>query len=373
MGIVPVAALNDPQRMQQFVQRQLAALAGVQQRLLASANERDRVAGLVLQAALLPRDDMDRATDAANQDCDVPLNGQQNHVKSPACVAAEIEQQRVVAQREQRELSIAQQLVAMAQSTSDSAVYSQAVRLCSSFVHQPSPPACSSISLAQWSRLDPENMVPWLWALDHAQRQKDGNGAAEALYRVSQSNNVDARFDLVAQQIFGATDEANEVEQTAAMTLAVGIVAARNVAPFGSLAASCSAKEVANANRRQVCEDVANRLVAQSDTLLGRLEGIRVGKQLGWASERTDSLSNETLALGLVLWAAPKDSGSDEQNFLGCAAVRKTRRKLRSIHELGELGAARQNVLDSGRSVQQVTQEYVQRQQAQATASAPQR
>jgi hypothetical protein len=40
---------------------------------------------------------------------------------------------------------------------------------------------------------------------------------------------------------------------------------------------------------------------------------------------------------------------------------------------LGELGAARQNVLDSGRTVQQVTQEYVQRQQAQVTASAPQR
>lgn len=284
------------------------------------------------------------------------------------------------AQHEQRKLPIAQQLVEMAQSTTDPSVYAQAVRFCHSFFYQPSPPMCGAINLTQWSRLDPANMDPWLWALERAQQQKDEAGAAEALYQASKASYEKIQVGFVAQQVLNATDETNEVEQTAVLMQVSGLMYSMGFTPIRAVMTRCSANEVKNANRRQVCEDVANRLVTQSDTLLDHAMGIVIGARLGWAPERIAALRNEYLTVsefqtktmfGFLL------VGAAGQSPQGCAtALRTTRRQLRLMTELGEVGAARQLLLESGPSGQQGRQENVQRhaqQQVQAAASAVRR
>jgi hypothetical protein len=68
------------------------------------------------------------------------------------------------------------------------------------------------------------------------------------------------------------------------------------------------------------------------------------------------TLRNETRALLEDLWATP---------VLDCGAIQQAYYRHRLIYERGELGAARELVRASGRSVQQVTQSYVQQQQQQ--------
>ena len=47
--------------------------------------------------------------------------------------------------------------------SSDPRLYGLAFKMCRLFV---SVPACSSLNVWQWARLDPENGAPWLYALD---------------------------------------------------------------------------------------------------------------------------------------------------------------------------------------------------------------
>ena len=334
------------------------ALESLQLRLGASTSEQDRAAGLALQ--MLPNVQDDRSDDAAAdfKACDAFVRAGGKPQANDACTRAKASQpiwQSSRARFQRRIAPVADRLALLARSTADPAVYAQAIQACRQIPPNEAPPSCGFIHLEQWARLEPQNMAPHWLLLEQAQLRGDLAGAEEALFRISQSRSNRTHSGLVAQRLAAqAAAEPSDLELLSGTlqsmdALQTGVLQP----PYGATLKLCSQSALADANRRQACDDVARALVSHGESLMANLFGRAIGARVGWPKAQLDSIGNEAQALAQVLW----DSGS-----LGfdCESLRQTRERLLLVSQRGELGAAREIMRASGRNWEQVSRSSVQ-------------
>jgi len=259
-----------------------------------------------------------------------------------ACAGVECETSRRAAARvaEARDT-----LARMAATTSDPRVYALAFNTCGRA--QPAEGACQLLNPEQWARLDPGNAAPWLFVLTQAGQRRDAAAQNEALFRLSTSARSDQYFFAVPALVIEhmPTDEA---AMPAVLTLAAnatGIAAAWSMPGYQTLLEQCKPSTLRDANRRQTCGAVADLLVERSDTLLDLGIGVALGKRLGWPEDRIDRLRGEQSAYFETLGSSSALGPAD-----GCVGIRRDLATLGRHARLGEVGALREWVAQSGRS-----------------------
>ncbi|MGA0609489.1 hypothetical protein [Caldimonas sp. KR1-144] len=236
--------------------------------------------------------------------------------------------------RETRDL-----LAAMAARTHDPQVYALAWSACTTTLGPRASmgAACAALRTAQWSRLDPDNGLPWLVALEQAAERGQAAEFDDALYRLGQARRIEQGFGRAAATLLSLPlPELPEGLQALAALDAIGI---EQVALPGwpALQQACGGARLADPNRRTLCQAVAERLVHDADTqgLLGL--GLALGRELGWPAERLADLEAERKDAADAL-TAQLPSGHPTT----CDGVAALRSHFQRVATLGEVGAARQ-------------------------------
>ena len=227
------------------------------------------------------------------------------------------------------------ELVQLAAGAGDPAVYAIAVGLC----RTPSSDAnmagaCQRISLAEWTRLDPDNAVPWILTAQAARRRSDTQAEAIAFARAANTHKIDNSGDSLLS--FGLTEVPQDITPTQRTALAielVGIEAAWGGPELSEISRYCSADAVRRDEAHKECDAVAELLVNHGGTILNLGLGVRIGERVGWSSERLQGLSQEREALFRVL--------PDERQGWSCETVYKMNEFIDKRAQLGELGALR--------------------------------
>lgn len=369
LGIFNEADIQDQGLDKAYEAQIRQAFEAIRKRLRASAVEQDRVAGLLLEVAQTRIDETVSAYEAGEEHCE-DNSGQNKPVRSQACSAAKAAFEDSERRRDQRAASLVKEIAETAFRLQDPAIYAPALDVCGSLRAAERPASCAKLSAAGWARLQPENTTPWLHVLEEAQGRKDANGVADALHHLSLAKQSKAQPVWLIGKLFDAADPDSDIEVTATIVSSVTVLALHGFPPYQTLSKHCAVTALTDANRWQVCDAIAHTLVSQSDTAIGTLIGIGVGKRLGWDVENTTAMTNETRALSMALTNLPDSNGSEATGFMSCAGIRLLDQRLRLGRERGELQAARHLVQASGKTVQQVTQEFVKGQQHDALARA---
>jgi hypothetical protein len=257
-------------------------------------------------------------------------------------------------------------LARLATASPDPVVYALAMHVCRPFGVGERSGACSQLSVSQWARIDGDNAVVWLHMLDDAQRRGDREGVAEALYRLSQARSSHYHLftagNLVVQNLPPGLDARERTLIEFGATQATSLWALPN---FSGLAKECRKPALADANRAQVCERIAEFLVTRDTTALGATIGRKLGEELGWPTSRLRDLQLEQRAsLAEAPGVIVEPSNQDE-----CRRLRRFREWAELADEFGELKAAQEQARRSGVSVDQLKTRYLETQAALAAAA----
>jgi hypothetical protein len=229
--------------------------------------------------------------------------------------------------------------------------------------------ACQLLSAAQWARLDPGNASPWLAALAEARARKDRVAEDEALHRIATSQRSDLGFFVLPGLILNAApgDDAAAVTAWVMVTEAIGAAAAYGLPGYQHLTTACRGTALRDVNRQQTCLAIAELLGERSDTLIERMIGVAMGRQLGWPAERSDRMRGEYDAY--VASLPVKAAGSED---LTCAEIRRDLDGVRHMAALGETAVLREWVTRSGRKPEDFAREQRVRQKGAAEKASAQ-
>lgn len=237
-----------------------------------------------------------------------------------------------------------------ATTTADPRVYALAFRLCS---RAPTAGSCALLSTAQWARLDPGNGAPWLFMLGEVATGDDRALFDEALFRLGSASRLEDRLHAIAGTIV-AEAGVSDPDLMAARELAMDLVA-RSQAPVSPslqrLVTVCRGADLADANRRQICDAAAATLAERSDSMLLAVVGIGIGRRLDWPNERIVAVNALLLSL-LDSWAAIPDAQPPLGESYSCNGVRHTLTRLGQLGRVGEVQAARDWIVASGRGLE---------------------
>ncbi|HUD26718.1 MAG TPA: hypothetical protein VMQ45_13585, partial [Burkholderiaceae bacterium] len=164
------------------------AVASIASDLATRSTERERALGLYLQAGAAAN-----AARLAWQDA----NGDCNSNDLP-CIPVLAQAMRSAAAESRRAL------VRLATTTSDADAYALATVSCGATTDELSSDECALLSPAQWARIEPDNVVPWLYLAEDAQRRHDRSSLEAALNRASKARYSDSHLEQLSQ--FVASD-----------------------------------------------------------------------------------------------------------------------------------------------------------------------
>ncbi len=240
----------------------------------------------------------------------------------------------------------AQSLVDLALNSTDAVVYATAFLHCekTSWLHTQAKTSCARLSAAQWARVDPDNAAPWMHQAQTAASAGDQAAVAEAFYRVSQAKRITDHQRAAAQALIANLLENTSEEVVVAIgDFFIGIEAAAQATGYQALTQHCSVDKLAlpggDANRRQICSDVADMLSQRGSSLFDSGIAIRLAKNGAWPAEkRTLAQTRLDEFMQVVQAQAIGDSSS-------CQGVKKAAAYRRDWIALGEVGALRRRMV----------------------------
>jgi hypothetical protein len=252
----------------------------------------------------------------------------------------------------------------------DSLVYRLAMEGCHSpSAGRPPAPACQLLSAEQWTRLDPENAIPWMTLAAVAGDRGDASAVAEAMYRASIAQTSNANWGVLPRIVSQALpSDLPTLGRTIAISDAwemQGVVGLPLLAGARATSQYCSSEALRDSNRRQTCELLANVLVDKGKTSVDVNIGLSVRERLGWPKERVQAMRDEQQALLDASGQHLSQAGE-----LSCEGVQRMAQWAGLTDQLGELGAARELFRRSGKNLEQATREWQQRREAARVAQA---
>ena len=350
VGILDVHGLMDFISNESGHVRAVKALLPV---LAANPNPRAQATGLYLQINedYWNRDPKQQRADGLA--CDgVP--DKPDSMVPPACQQArEREAQRWQASQVTA-LAPAMQLAQLAMRSADPAILSLAYSTCYRAGPQ-AVAACQQGLLEQWAAVDADNAQPWLYLLNNARQQKADGAAISALHHLSLAKTDNGYIGMMLPWI--ARDlpaEQHTGEDHFLLELATNTMFAAALPPYSGLAHYCSAPAVQDANRRQVCSAVVELLAKDSSNLIGTRIANRLGQGLGWPQERVKQADLEYRALQ----AAYTKLYEQTMEGANCAAQGNLYQYMTAVGQVGEMQAMRRAVLASGKTMEQLVQDY---------------
>jgi hypothetical protein len=297
------------------------------ERLQHSGSVRARSASLLLRVIVTLEDERSASADAVYAACREGSNANVKHETGSPCNLAQSADAQLTVRYVDKVTPYVTELAAMASTSEDPAVYAQAIQACARLPSQNQPPACgTTISLEQWARLEPGNMLPWLRLVG----ERTQSAATEALFRASLGAFVEDYQGLAAIELsrFAQSD----IDQLLALQLSTKVLINWALPEYGALIKMCSTATVADANRRQVCDRTANILVSSADNVLAAVIGLKMGEALGWDRQSVEERRKEAQSLNAILYG---DQPDETVAHFDCNQVKG---KLRQIIEIAHKG-----------------------------------
>ncbi len=327
-----------------------AALKTVTDQWVASASDEDRALGLQLRIALASVTTHE-AFRRKQPECYANLEcASAFWAATPAPVTAAVE-------------ALAQHAV----TTQNPAAYARAFLACHSKRAESRAPTCPAITAARWSQLEPRNAAPWLYIANAAQARNDAPAIEDAVVQLAASQVLDLRWGSEFAVLSSEAAQAlPRYVQIAMMADVFGVSAAFAIPNYGTVMSMCTPESMRDiGNRLQLCSAIGELLVRNDTTLIGTAMGIRLGERVGWPSARLMALRAEKSAAQAVMGA-----GFARDAWFSCTAWERDRSWLRDIARFGESGAARHRIAASGRTSEEIAQEYLEQMKRQFEKSA---
>ncbi len=245
-----------------------------------------------------------------------------------------------------------EELARLAAASASPQVYAMALRACNS---QPDEGSCAMLSPDQWARLDPSNAVSWMRVAEAAKKRGDAAALDEAHFRMAHASKVESHWG----QLTGVAQANLPAEMPSAIKADVlidimGIDSAMALPSYSVASQYCSATNVRDANRQQVCAMLAEMLTTKGSNLIDLSAGTRIGERAGWSAERVAVLSEERDALMQI----GNRSLPKTRNIWSCEAVQQVTQHVADLGRYGELGSLRQSLKQSGMPVASLARRY---------------
>ena len=270
---------------------------------------------------------------------------------SPACVAL-FESWRREGEG-QREV-----LAQLGLNSDDPQIYAWAYRACRGASQGEG--SCAALSAARWSQLDPANAEPWLAVAAEAQARKDPAALDDAMFHIASADRHDSGFGALAGQLADhvPSDDAHLLGSTTVLAQAARIERLQSTIGL-EVARYCSEKELGDANRRETCERIAAVFAARSTTPVARMLGERLGRGLGWPSER---VAAARLRREAEMAVEERRAERSEAEPLACGSLRAELDRMRDVARYGEAEFYRREMAASGKSIAELGAESRRRQ-----------
>ena len=214
-------------------------------------------------------------------------------------------------------------LVRLAVNTQDPDVYVMAMRACRSIIPDSPPAACSSLTLDQWTQLDPDNAMVWLLNARAARMRNDTPGFDDALQRASRAKFFDRRRTPYGEILAGVDERTQPVR-----TLAVGRLAAADArydpgeyfSNFAIVARHCA--RPSDPGTRALCSDLAHVLLNLSSDELAYLLGRQLVNMAGVTIELVDEARKRHAG------SEPSGAATNPANPLSCRGAAQIEERL---------------------------------------------
>ncbi len=185
-----------------------------------------------------------------------------------------------------------ERLAVEAAATRHPAVYAMALQAC----RQSAAPACALLSIEQWARLDAGNAVPWLALAAAAAQRGDSAGETEAMGRAAMAG----RFEGPASRLPALIDRGlgphvPALQRTLALMAGWQAQSASDDAAGPQALRHCGPD--APPGRRPLCEVLARQLVSHAERVDDFAAGVAIAGHLGWPAARLQALQREADAL----------------------------------------------------------------------------
>lgn len=247
-------------------------------------------------------------------------------------------------------------LVQLAVGTADPAVYAIALYACGAKYGDPVDGTCGQISLDGWARRDPDNAVPWLLLAGKARGTHDVAAEAAAFGRAAKASMSDSyAFSMYTFAEPDLPSDATPTERSYLATQVIGIEAATGHLEFGAASKHCSTATMQDSDVRQQCSSLADLWVTRGTTLLDLGVGTGIGARAGWPAQKVKGLKMELDALMQVIGETGPASKDDTWS---CDAVQRSNAYVSRMARLGEMGAARDELDRSGKTVPELAQKW---------------
>jgi len=247
-------------------------------------------------------------------------------------------------------------LVRLATSTSDADAYAMAMYSCGPTLAKTSHDDCALLSSAQWAKIEPDNAVPWLYLGAEAERRRDRSGLEAALFRASKSRYSDPHIDAISRLL--ASDAYERVPPPVQPRLAVALLGVQAALPLAALqvATQYCGGSAPTDSRAETCGDLAALLIEHGRTAIEVFVGSKIAERIGWSDSRLSALHDDADAMRWRLYMAPQSL--QEHVLLSCDSLQQLRRTMTAAAQLGEAGAVRRDLAESGVSASQAAEQW---------------
>jgi hypothetical protein len=236
-------------------------------------------------------------------------------------------------------------LVQDAVGSSDARSYALAVQACTDLGNDAMPlsglpawwqsPSCARLDTDEWSRRDPGNAAPWLYALTFADRANDPAGQREALRRMATSTRFDTGSGAGSAAV-ARVKATSDTDLAAQADLAVRAIGVLGAPPYGQLTQRCRDKAGGDSELAALCDGISDVMFDHSDALVARNVGGALHKLATGDSSRLDQVHRE-LQEHARHW-------SPGTGFSPCGAARSLMQRFVRVGEIGEVATVKEEM-----------------------------
>ena len=231
-------------------------------------------------------------------------------------------------------------LARLASASQDPAVYAMALEACQGWPADDGG-ACPLLTRAQWVRLDPDNVLPWLELAAEAQQRNEPQAEAEAMQHAGLARRAEAYEGLLPSLVERALgSQAPPLQRNLALSASWNVQTVWALSRSSHAYSYCASEAAPGAEeRRHSCEAIAQTLAQRKLRLAELGVGLAIGNVvngLGWSVERLQALAQVNDAISAI--SGLQTIGLD----LSCAGVARMQDWLRILDARGELPAIRE-------------------------------
>lgn len=257
------------------------------------------------------------------------------------------------------------EIAKLAHDSNDPLLYATAFYACNAWnkVTDGTDSFCQQISAVQWAQRDSDNGIAWMYVAQQAAKENRIADLDQAMFRLSQLKALNERrvgllqlrdnFELPKKNAFVQLELANLNNSTYKQW---------SFPDYKQIENYCNVDQLADSNRRQVCDRIADKLFADKSLLIHNEIGAQIGERLGWQAQKLASFKLDDAAFkGLQMLEHPPgiydetEKGTPSEKMLNsCQDSFREARSIINIMQYGQIHGIQKRFGGQARSKQEL-------------------